>query len=168
MRWLLLLLLSFSGHSVADCAADSLPYRWIKVIEDQNWGALQNLFAENARYHDPTMAFFDVPEIDLRGPHAIRQFWQESSEGSGTSAIDYTISHCFQAGSMSVLTLEVAVTVAGNAWGINKDSIVLRAAQTSVLRTENGLIVEATDLVDYAAMMRQVETLKQTFGPYDS
>jgi len=167
MRWLVLLLLAISCQSVADCSPDSLPQRWIEVIEDQNWDALQDLFAKDSRYRDPTMAFFDTPEIDLRGPRAIRKFWQESSEGSGTSAIRYTITRCFQASSMAVLTLEVAVTVAGNAWGINKESIVLRAPQTSVLRIENGLIVEATDLVDYADMMGQVEALKQTYGAYE-
>ncbi|MEP4485469.1 MAG: nuclear transport factor 2 family protein [Halioglobus sp.] len=168
MRWLLLILLSMSCHSVADCATDSVPHRWIKVIEEQNWDALQALFAEDSRYHDPTMAFFDTAEIDLRGPLAIRQFWQESSEGSGTSAIDYTITNCFQAGAMAVLTLKVAVTVAGDTWGIKKESVVLRGAQTSVLRLENGLIVDATDLVDYGDVMGQVEALKQTYGAHES
>lgn len=168
MRWLVLLLLLISSQSLADCAADSVPHRWIKAIEGQNWDALQGLFAEDSRYRDPTMAFFDTAEIDLRGPQAIRQFWQESSEDSGTSAIDYTITHCFQTGGIAVLTLKVAVTVAGDTWGIKKESVVLRGAQTSVLRIENDLIVEATDLVDYADVMGQVQELKQTYGAHDS
>jgi hypothetical protein len=60
------------------------------------------------------------------------------------------------------------VTVAGDTWGIKKESVVLRGAQTSVLRIENDLIVGATDLVDYADVMGQVQELKQTYGAHDS
>ncbi|MEP0203360.1 MAG: hypothetical protein ABJ084_03360 [Halioglobus sp.] len=56
----------------------------------------------------------------------------------------------------------------GDTWGIDKESVVLRGAHSSVLRLENGLIVEATDLVGYAEVMLQVQALKQTHGAHDS
>ena len=148
----------------AECADDSLALRWIEVIEGQDWDAMATMLAADATYHDPTMAYYDRPEIELTGPEAIAAFWREASDDSGTSVIDYTIVNCFETGPMAVLTLNVAVTVSGAFWGVDRDQITLRGAQTTVLRIADGKIRSATDLVDYAGVTGQVEALQAQYG----
>jgi hypothetical protein len=148
----------------AECIEDSLALRWIEVIERQDWGAMAAMLAADATYHDPTMAYYDRPEIELTGPEAIAAFWREASDDSGTSVIDYTIANCFETGPMAVLTLNVAVTVSGAFWGVDHDQITLRGAQTTVLRIAEGKIRSATDLVDYAGVTGQVEALQAQYG----
>ena len=148
----------------ADCAEGSLPLRWIDAIEHQEWDAMAAMLSDDATYHDPTMAYYDRPEISLTGPKAIAAFWREASDDSGTSVIDYSNAGCFETGPMAVLTLHVAVTVSGNYWGVNRDEITLRGAQTTVLRLENGKIRAVTDLVNYAGVTEQVESLQAQYG----
>ncbi len=161
---LALLALLFTCTVRAECADDSLALRWIDVIERQDWEAMATMLSPDATYHDPTMAHYDRPEIELTGPEAITAFWRESSDDSGTSAINYTIVNCFETGPMAVLTLDVAVTVSGEFWGVDRDQITLRGAQVTVLRLDGDKIRAATDLVDYAGVDDQVESLRAKYG----
>ena len=56
------------------------------------------------------------------------------------------------------------VLVSGAFWGVDRDQITLRGAQTTVLRIADGKIRSATDLVDYAGVTGQVEALQAQYG----
>jgi len=125
------------------------------------------MLADDARYSDPTMIYFDRPAIDLSGADAIVAFWRSASEESGTSSIQYNVKKCFETAGYYVVHLEIAVGLAGAFWNVAKDSITVEGGVTSVIRIRDGKIVEHDDYVDYAGALRFIDQLRNQYGAAD-
>ncbi len=150
------------------CDEDSLPVRYLKAIQAMNWDEQGSMLAEDARYYDPTMIFYDRPAIDLRGPEAIVSFWRSSSEVSGTESIQYTMTGCFETAGYYVMDYDIEIKVSGAFWQVNKDVITVPGQVTSVIRTDADEVIEHIDYVDYAGGERHVETLRKHYGATES
>ena len=112
------------------CTAGSLPLRWIRSIEDQDWNAMASLLDTGASYVDPTMAHFNREPVELIGRKSIVDFWRTSSQESSSQDIRYELKRCFTSGGLAVLTLELSISVSGALWNVAKDRIDLHGYQT--------------------------------------
>jgi hypothetical protein len=97
---------------------------------------MEALLDPAAHYQDPTMVYFNRPPIDLTGSVAVLEFWRGSSEESGSSAIRYTITDCFETAGYPTLSYDVPVDVAGSYWSVNQETISIPGRVVSVLRTD--------------------------------
>ncbi len=143
------------------CDKDSLPIRYLKVIEAMDWKTMQSMLDSQAVYQDPTMAHFDRPAIDLTGPEAIVAFWRSASEESGTSNIRYDIQSCFETAGYTVVDYQIVVSASGAFWGIDRDVIEVPGRVMSVIRTSNEQIAEHIDYVDYAGSEAWIDELRE-------
>ena len=148
-----------TGAISSNCR-DNPALGYLKLIEAMDWQGMHQRLAGNARYLDPTMAYYDRAAIDLSGPDAIVDFWRSSSEESGTSSIRYTYTHCFETAGFHVIRYEIAVEVAGEFWGLKQDRVVIPGQVTSVIHIANGRVTEHRDYVDYAGADRFIDALK--------
>jgi len=148
----------------AACPADALALRYLNAIETMQWQRMRSLLADDARYTDPTMTYFDREAIDIRGAEAIVAFWQSSSEDSGTTRIDYETTACFETAGYYVVNLDIRITVAGQYWNVNRPEIVLPGKVLSIVRVVDGLVAEHRDYVEYANADRVVAELQKKYG----
>lgn len=161
-RCLPLLLVLAAGHALA-CEADPA-VAYLKTIESMDWDAMEAKLHPDARYHDPTMTFYDRDAIDLQGRRAIVDFWRSSSDGSGTSGIDYTYRECFDTAGYHVVHYDLAVTVAGAYWNLDRETIDLTGVVTSIFRIIDDRVVEHRDYVDYASAEDEIADLRKRYG----
>lgn len=115
----------------------------------------------------PDDGFYDRDAIDLEGRRAIVEFWRASSEGSGTSRIDYTYRACFETAGYHVVHYDLTVTVAGEYWNVDRATIDLSGAVTSIIRIVDDRVVEHRDYVDYAAAEETIAELRRRYGTID-
>ncbi|MBL6690381.1 MAG: nuclear transport factor 2 family protein [Pseudomonadales bacterium] len=157
------LFLSLSMHGLA-CEDDSVAIRYLSAIDGMNWAQMSSLLAENAHYTDPTMIYFDRPAIDLIGRDDIVEFWRSSSEDSGTSDIGYTVTACFETAGYHMVNLDIAITVSGKFWNVNKDEIVMPGKVISLIRVQDDAVIEHHDFVGYAGTESFIAELQQRYG----
>jgi hypothetical protein len=167
--WLLLL----PGIAGADtggqaCTEGAPALRWIRAIEAQDWSAMSGLLAEDSVYADPTMNHFGRDGFEKQGREAIVDFWRIASEDSGAQSIRYEVSRCFETGGVTVLTLDLSISVSGRYWNVLKDQIDLTGYQTTIVRVADDTIASVVDYVDYASADEQVEELQREYGRDDT
>jgi hypothetical protein len=155
------------GGAAQACDEASVAIRYLTAIDDMNWQEMTALLAESAHYTDPTMAYYDRPEIDLRGRDRIVEFWRSSSEDSGTSDISYTVTQCFETAGYHMVNLDIAITVAGEFWNVDKDEILLPGKVVSVIRVDDGEVIEHHDFVGYAGAESVIAELQERYGTVD-
>ena len=146
------------------CDKNSLPIRYLKVIEAMDWHTMQSMLEPQAVYRDPTMTHFNRPAIDLTGPKAIVDFWRSASEESGTSNIRYDIQDCFETAGYTVFDYQIVVSASGAFWGINREVIEVPGRVMSVIRTSNSQVIEHIDYVDYAGSEAWINKLREELG----
>jgi len=146
------------------CEDDSVAVRYLSAIDDMNWVQMSSLLAKNAHYTDPTMIYYDRPAIDLTGRDDIVEFWRSSSEDSGTSNIGYTITACFETAGYHMVNLDIAITVSGKFWNVNKDEIVMPGKVISLIRVQDDAVIEHHDFVGYAGAESVIAELQERFG----
>ena len=166
LPWLLICGLLLPG-SLSACPQDSVALRYLDAIERMQWQRMRSLLADDARYTDPTMIYFERDAIDIRGAEGIVAFWRSSSEESGTSQISYETTDCFETAGYNVVNLDIAITVAGNFWDVDKPEIVLPGKVLSVIRVVDGRVAEHHDYVEYSNAERVVAELQQKYGRAD-
>jgi hypothetical protein len=147
------------------CEEGSVALRYLGAIQAMDWSAMEALLDPAARYQDPTMAYFDRPPIDLAGSEAIVDFWRSSSEESGSSAIRYTVTDCFETAGYTTISYDILVDVAGSYWNVNQQSISIPGRVVSVLRTTEDSVVLHIDYVDYAGAEAWIDELRDVVGP---
>ncbi len=155
------------GCHAQACENDSVAIRYLSAIDDMNWPEMNSLLSKDAHYTDPTMVYYDRPAIDLKGRVDIVEFWRSSSEDSGTSNIGYTITSCFETAGYHMVNLDIAITVSGKFWNVNKDEIVMPGKVISVIRVEQGSVTEHHDFVGYAGAETVIEELQKQYGKAD-
>ena len=146
------------------CGEGSPAYNWVESLESQDWARMRELLAPDATYDDPTVVHFDQDAIALVGRETIVEFWRKSSEELGARNIDYKITRCFESGGITVLTMTLSITVSGAYWNINKESIDLTGAGTTVLTNRPEGIVAVVDYFDYAGTQTQIERFRLQYG----
>jgi len=147
------------------CEEGSVALRYLGAIQAMDWSAMEALLDPAARYQDPTMAYFDRPPIDLAGSEAIVDFWRSSSEESGSSAIRYTVTDCFETAGYTTISYDILVDVAGSFWNVNQQSISIPGRVVSVLRTTGDSVALHIDYVDYAGAEAWIDKLRDVVGP---
>ena len=160
-------LLALPAHSAPGthaCDDSSVAMRYLAAIDAMDWETMAALLAEDAHYSDPTMIHFDRPAIDLQGRDAITEFWRSSSEGSGTSDIAYEVTQCFETAGYHMVSLDIAITVSGAYWNVNREQIVLPGKVISVIRVNAGLVTEHHDYVGYGGADEAVRRLQAEYG----
>ena len=158
-------LITIAAFEAVACEPDDISTRYLAAIQNQDWKTMATMLSRQARYYDPTMTHFDRPAIDLTGPDAITAFWRRSSEESGTDDIRYDVTHCFVAGELRVVHLDLEVDLAGKFWNVNRPSITVTGSLVSVFTVKHNLITEHIDYVDYAGGERLTDRLRQRYGP---
>ena len=161
--WFLICGLMLPGKLLA-CPEDSVALRYLDAIESMEWQRMRSLLADDARYTDPTMIYFDREAIDIRGADGIVEFWRSSSEDSGTSQIGYETTGCFETAGYYVVSLEIRITVSGEFWNIGKPEIVLPGKVLSIIRAVDGRVIEHNDYVEYSNVDRVVAELQKKYG----
>lgn len=164
--WLLISGLLLPGM-LAACPEDSLALRYLDAIETMQWQRMRSLLANDARYTDPTMIYFDRDAIDIRGAEEIVAFWRSSSEDSGTSQIGYETTACFETAGYHMVNLDIKIVAAGSFWNVNKPEIILPGKVLSVIRVVDGYVVEHHDYVEYSNAGRVVAELQEKYGKAD-
>lgn len=56
---------------------------------------MASLMAGDVHYQDPTMAYFGIDGINLKGRAETQKFWSNFFRDSKTINMDYTIESCF-------------------------------------------------------------------------
>ncbi len=147
------------------CEEGSLARRYLAAIQAMDWATMRGLLSTDAQYQDPTMTYFDRPAIDLTGTEAIVGFWRDSSEESGSSAISYTVTDCFETAGYTTISYDIRIDVAGSFWNVNQDTISVPGRVVSVLRTEGEQVSLHIDYVDYAGAEAWIDALRERVGP---
>ena len=106
-------LLTFSLSTLA-CGPNSLPERYVAAIESRDADKMAAFMADQIHYQDPTMTYFKIPAIDLKGRDATTKFWRDSFRDAEVIGLDYTITDCFQAGPVFMVDLQLSMEVAGS------------------------------------------------------
>lgn len=163
---ILLAVLVFSGGASA-CDDSSVAIRYLNAIDAMDWQEMRALLSESVHYSDPTMTYYDRPAIDLKGRDQVAEFWRSSSEDSGTINISYTVTQCFETAGYHMVNLDIAITVSGEYWNVNKDEIVLPGKLVSVIRVDNAEVAEHHDFVDYAGASSVITGLQSKYGTAD-
>lgn len=156
-------ILFFSSAAQA-CDDSSVVIRYLNAIDDMNWQEMAGLLADSAHYTDPTMTYYDRPGIDLRGRDTIVEFWRSSSEDSATSDISYTVTQCFETAGYHMVNLDIAITVSGEFWNVDKDKILMPGKVVSVIRVNSGEVTEHHDFVGYSGAESVITELQQQHG----
>lgn len=154
----------FLHGGVQACDESGAALRYLAAIDAMDWAAMSELLADDARYTDPTMVYYDRPAIDLSGREAIVNFWRTSSEDSGTSDITYTVTACFETAGYHMVNLDIAIRVAGKFWNIDREEILIPGKVVSIIRVEQGAVTEHHDYVSYAGAEPVIEGLRQQHG----
>lgn len=162
-----LLAVCLFGSSAHACDVSSVAIRYLTAIDEMNWREMSELLADSAHYTDPTMTYYDRPAIDLRGRERIVDFWRSSSEDSGTSDISYTVTQCFETAGYHMVNLDIAITVSGELWNVDKDEILIPGKVVSVIRVSNGRVTEHHDFVGYAGAEPVIAELQKQHGTVD-
>ena len=166
LLFVLILGLLMPGMLLA-CPADSVALRYLDAIEKMQWQRMRSLLANDARYTDPTMIYFDRDAIDIRGAEGSVAFWRSSSEGSGTSQINYETTACFETAGYYMVNLDIEIVVSGRFWNVNRPEIALPGNVLSVIRVVDGRVLEHHDYVEYSNVDRVVVELQNKHGKYD-
>ena len=66
-----------------------------------------------------------------------------------------------------MVNLDIAITVSGKFWNVNKDEIVMPGKVISVIRVEEGSVTEHHDFVGYAGAETVIEELQKQYGKAD-
>lgn len=167
MKRLIISVVVFLSGAAEACDDSSIAIRYLNAIDDMNWQAMTELLSESAHYTDPTMTYYDRPAIDLRGRDRIVEFWRSASEDSGTSDISYTVTQCFETAGYHVVNLDIAITVSGEFWNVDKDEILMPGKVVSVVRVNNGEVIEHNDFVGYAGAESVISDLQEKYGTAD-
>ncbi len=138
--------------------------RYLSAIENMQWQRMSSFLASDAHYTDPTMIYFDRDAIDIRGADNIVAFWRSSSEDSGTSQITYKTTACFETAGYHIVNLNIAISVAGSFWDVNKPEITIPGEVVSIIRVTNGQVIEHHDYVEYSNADRVVALLQKQYG----
>ena len=146
------------------CSEKSVPVQYVAAIESQDVSQMAVFMADSIHYQDPTMAYFGIPEVDLKGLDETVKFWTDSFRDSKVVDMDYTIESCFQAGPTVVMELDLIIDMAGSTWDVDKPQIQLGGKHVMSLKLENDLIVHQVDYVDYESVTRQVTALQEAHG----
>jgi ketosteroid isomerase-like protein len=162
-RFLALMCWCLSGASLA-CDSSSVAIRYLNAIDDMDWQEMSALLSESAHYTDPTMTYYERPAIDLTGRERIVEFWRSSSEDSGTSDISYTVTQCFETAGYHMVNLDIAITVSGEFWNVDKDVILIPGKVVSVIRIDDGKVSEHHDFVGYAGAESVIGELQRVHG----
>lgn len=161
LLWLPLLA---AAAAAPDDAPEAVADRYIAAISASDWEAMADLLAEDARYEDRTMAYFDRGAVDLRGPDAITGFWRDSAESAGSGEIRYERRGAFVAGPVVVLDMRVFVDNDGAAWEMPGMTFTGEMDVISLIEVRDGRVVWHMDAVDYASAMRQVGALQRAYA----
>ena len=167
MKWQILFVsvLAFTLQNGARaCEESGVALLYLAAIDEMDWQTMSSLLADDARYTDPTMIYYDRPAIDLVGRNAIVAFWRSSSEESGTSDIGYTVTGCFETAGYHVVNLDIAIRVAGKFWNVDRPESLIPGRVMSVIRVREGAVIEHHDYVSYADAQAVVEGLRQRYG----
>ncbi|MEO1079387.1 MAG: nuclear transport factor 2 family protein [Pseudomonadota bacterium] len=148
----------------AECD-DNPAIAYLNVIEAMDWSTMQQLLAPDARYLDPTMIYFDRPAIDIHGAENIVAFWRRESNGSATQKLEFNYRACAVTAGYHMILYEVVGTTAGATWNVNKAEVTITGTVASIIRVDEGAIIEHRDYVDYESAIASVDRLRDQYGP---
>ncbi|MEN8183776.1 MAG: nuclear transport factor 2 family protein [Myxococcota bacterium] len=159
--------------TLASCAAptphdalppDSIPARWLRAVQQQDWSAMGDMLAERAIYADTTKRDFDTEPYYVTGRQAIVELRQRAAAGTATDQVQFTLLDHYETGGVTVLHLNLDVEDSGESWGIQQETITLSCRVMTVLTVDDGKIVHVHDHADWAGAMEQVERMKSAKG----
>ncbi|MEM1087853.1 MAG: nuclear transport factor 2 family protein [Pseudomonadota bacterium] len=163
-KWKCVLSAALLYAEATACEPDSTAIQYLAAIDAMDCDAMRSHLAEDATYTDPTMTHFGTDAIDLTGANNVVEFWRSSSEDSGTSEIKYTITSCLETAGYHAVNLDILISVSSAYWCVNKDVIDIPGRVVSIIRVQDGRVIEHDDYVEYAAADKVVAKLREKYG----